>query len=136
MIKPYEPPSFEIVKAWRSKLLEACAKLETFPASELQTATVMLVSDVAHQMQGALMDYGTWEEREHADHAVAHETAKNDALPGWKKRPDLTQVQARWMLTRILMGSPDVSKRAMAEWEGEIEPDPAMLNPPSLIRGG
>ena len=55
--------------------------------------------------------------------------------PAWKKRPALTQVQAQWMLLRAIGGSPEVSARAIKEWEGEVEPDPNMLNPPQLIRG-
>ena len=55
--------------------------------------------------------------------------------PAWKRRPALTKTQAHWMLLRVIGGRAEVSKRAMAEWEGEVEPDPNMLNPPQLIRG-
>ena len=125
MTKPYEPPSFGTVQAWRAKLREACEKLETFPASELQTATVLLVSDVAHQMQGVIMDYDAGQHRE-------TETSRH--LPAYRKRPVLTHLQAHWMLVRAVSGKGEVSDRAMAEWNGEVEPDPTTLNPPDLIR--
>jgi len=63
MARPYEAPDFDKVKAWRAKLLQACAKIETLPPSEFQTSLALLVSDVSHEMQGALMDYDTYEFR-------------------------------------------------------------------------
>ena len=67
MTKPYEPPTFDTVQKWRMALHEACVRIETLPPSEFQTNLVSLVSDVAHEMQGVLMDYDTYGWRSHSE---------------------------------------------------------------------
>lgn len=58
-----------------------------------------------------------------------------DVLPPYRKRPALSPNQAHWMLTRVINGKGDVSTKAMAEWCGEIQPDPEQLNPPIRLPG-
>jgi hypothetical protein len=58
-----------------------------------------------------------------------------DVLPPYRKRPALSPNQAHWMLARAINGKGDVSTKAMAEWCGEVEPDPEQLNPPIRLPG-